>query len=124
MSPRRWGEASPPPPPRVDRVATSFYKLAAERRTMGFIALVRPLTFEEQCDEQRRIRDVSDEDRDPDSPPAIRFRVGYSLDLLTSLAIAETLKSVQGNLVEAARILNISTRTIYRHLLKLKKALP
>jgi hypothetical protein len=37
-----------------------FEKLLAWRRTTGFIELVRPLTFAEEVERSRRIRDLGD----------------------------------------------------------------
>jgi hypothetical protein len=40
------------------RVLVDFDKLLAWRRTTGFIALVRPGTFDDQVETHRRIRDA------------------------------------------------------------------
>jgi hypothetical protein len=44
----------------VRPVATRFAALLYRYRTRGFIDLVKPATFEEQCAEQRLLRDSED----------------------------------------------------------------
>jgi DNA-binding NtrC family response regulator len=51
-----------------------------------------------------------------DEPDDIGFRVGESLEELEKLAIARTLASVNGNRRQAAKILGIGERTLYRKL--------
>lgn len=46
--------------PTVRPVATRFAALLYRYRTAGFIDLVKPATFEEQCAEQRLLRDSED----------------------------------------------------------------
>jgi two-component system response regulator HydG len=51
-----------------------------------------------------------------DSRHTLRFRVGTPLDELESQAIEITLAHTRGDKTVAARLLGVSTRTIYRHL--------
>ena len=46
----------------IRATATEFTMLISMNRTRGFIDLVRPLDFNEQCAEQRAMRDIEETD--------------------------------------------------------------
>lgn len=61
--------------PTVRPVATRFAALLYRYRTAGFIDLVRPATFEEQCAEQRLLRDSEDPPLASESAPISATRL-------------------------------------------------
>jgi two-component system response regulator AtoC len=89
----------------------------------GRVDLVRPGTLAEQLDEQRRARDAGLLDPEPGvepraSPPSsaaqLVFDVGTTLADIEIAAVRQTLDAVNGNKAEAARLLGVDRRTIYR----------